>query len=232
MKRVTKQKTGVLMGVIYLVAFAVFNMLVFFIFENRGRLFWVSYAFMCVAFLVQIVSMLLSFKTFQVEAVFFGIPLASLSVYYFFAAIFAGAVFMIFQNAPFKLAFALQIIILAAYAVVAIITLLSRDYVQDVSDDIQESAAAMKMMHVDVSSLLPLTDDPALKTALRHLSETVRYSDPMSNSSVTEIEEQIMDKMDALRLSCETGQTAEALESCKQVEMLFMRRNRILKASK
>ena len=187
---------------------------------------------MCVAFIVQIVSMLLAFKSFDVEAAFFGIPLASLSLFYFLAAIFVGFVFMIFQSAPFKLVFALQIIILCVYGVIAIITLLSRDYVQDVSDNIQESAAAVKMMSVDVDSLMPLANDAELKKALRHLSETVRYSDPMSNSSVTELEEQIMDKMDELRLCCETEQTADALQVCKQVEMLFLRRNRTLKASK
>ena len=232
MKRVTKQKTGVLIGLIYLVAFAIFNMLVFFIFKKHNNVFWTSYAFMTVAFLVQMAVMFFAFRAFEVEAVFFGIPLASLSFYYFFAAIFAGAVFMIFQGAPFKLAFALQVIILVAFVVVAVITLLSRDYVQDVSDNIRESAAAIKMMHVDVESLLPYANDPALKTALRHLSETVRYSDPMSNSSVTDIEEQIMEKMDELRLSCETEQTADALAACKQVELLFQRRNRTLKASK
>jgi len=222
----------VMIGIIYLIAFAIFNMLVFFIFNERNGLFWTSYAFMCVAFIVQIVSMLLAFKSFDVEAAFFGIPLASLSLFYFLAAIFVGFVFMIFQSAPFKLAFALQIIILCVYGVIAIITLLSRDYVQDVSDNIQESAAAVKMMSVDVDSLMPLVSDAELKKALRHLSETVRYSDPMSNSSVTEIEEQIMDKMDELRLCCETEQAADALQVCKQVEMLFMRRNRTLKASK
>ena len=35
MKRVTKQKTGVMIGIIYLIAFAIFNMLVFFIFNER-----------------------------------------------------------------------------------------------------------------------------------------------------------------------------------------------------
>lgn len=232
MKRVTKQKTGALIGLIYLVAFAIFNMLVFFIFKKHNNVFWTSYAFMTAAFLVQMAVMFFAFRAFEVEAVFFGIPLASLSLYYFFAAIFVGAVFMIFQGAPFKLAFALQVIILAAFVVIAVITLLSRDYVQDVSDNIRESAAAIKMMHVDVESLLPYANDPALKTALRHLGETVRYSDPMSNSSVTDIEEQIMDKMDELRLSCETEQTADALAACKQVELLFQRRNRTLKASK
>jgi len=228
----TTQKTATMLGMIYVIAFAVFNMLVFFIFDEKNGVFWTSYAFMCVAFLVQIASMFLSFKTLEVEAVFFGIPLASLSLYYFFAAIFAGAVFMIFQQASFKLAFALQIIILAAYAVVAIITLLSRDYVQGVSDHIQESAAAVRMMTVDVECLLPLTEDPALKAALKHLKDTVRYSDPMSNSSVTDIEEQIMGKMDELRICCEMNQTEEAMQACKQVELLFARRNRMLKASK
>lgn len=232
MKRATKQKTGAMIGVVYLIAFAVFNMLVFFIFDEKNGVFWTSYAFICVAFAVQILSMILSFKSFQVEAVFFGIPLASLSVYYFFAALFAGVVFMIFQNAAFKLAFAVQIIILAVYGVIAIVTLLSRDYVQDVSDNIQESTTAVKMLRVDVDTLMPLVSDAGLKAALRHLSETVRYSDPMSSSAVTDLEEQILQKVDELRIYCENQQVPEALRTCKETELLFLRRNQVLKVSK
>lgn len=232
MSRMTGKKTGVMLGLIYLIVFGVVNMLVFFVFDEKNSIFWVSYGFMCVAFAAQIVSMFLAFRALETEAVFFGIPLASLSLFYFFAAVFTAAVFMVFQKAPLKLALALQIIILAVYAVVAILSLMSRDVVQDVNDQIKVSVTGIRTMQVDVETLMGYVDDAALKNSLRKLSETIRYSDPMSNDAVTAIEDEIMQAISELRVLCENGQNAEASQACRDVELLFVQRNKLLKATK
>jgi hypothetical protein len=70
---------------------------------------------MTLAFVIQIVSMFLAFKTADVETAFFGIPLASLSIYYLCAELVIGALFMIFQTAGLTLTFIIQILVLAAF---------------------------------------------------------------------------------------------------------------------
>ena len=120
-----KNKTVFGVGLIYIILLGVFNLLAFTIFKVHTSVFWVSYAFMTVAFLVQLASMYLSFKEIDVETVFFGIPLASFSVYYLCVALVAGTIFMIFQKAGFTLAIVIQILILAAFLIIAIISLLS-----------------------------------------------------------------------------------------------------------
>lgn len=232
MARVTKNKTNVMLGLIYLIVFAVLNLLIFLIFDEKNAVFWVSYVFFCIAFIVQIISMFLAIRGQDVEAVFFGIPLASLSLFYFFAAVFTAAVFMFFQNVPMKLVVALQIIIVAVYAVVAIVALLSRDIAQDVSDNVKSGVTAIKTMQVQVEMLMAQTADAALKNSLRKLSETIKYSDPMSNDAVTEIENQIMQSLTELRILCENNQTMDAIGACKAAELLFMQRNKLLKATK
>ncbi|MBQ8559447.1 MAG: hypothetical protein IJ439_05635 [Tyzzerella sp.] len=232
MKSNIAKKTSIMTALIYVIVFAIFNLLVFVIFENRNNVFWTSYAFMCVAFVVQIASIILAFKSPDTESTFMGIPLVSLSLYYFFAAIFAGAVFMIFQVAPIKLAVTVQVLILAAYAVVAILALMARDVVQEVNDDVKEKVAAIKTLNVDVDVLIPQVSDPTVKKALKKLSETVKYSDPMSNDAVADIEQQIMQYMNALRVYIENNNNAEAVSVCKDIEVLFLQRNSLLKATK
>lgn len=232
MKKSTAKKSWIMMAAIYAIIFAVFNLLVFVIVNEKNGVFWMSYAFMCIAFVVQIASMLLSLRSLEAETVFMGIPLASLSMYYFFAAIFVGAVFMFFQNAPFKLAIVLQILILAIYAVVAIMALMSRNVVQDVNDNLKENVEAIKTLVVDVDVFVPQVSDPALKKALKKLSETIKYSDPMSNAAVADIEEQIMQTVNELRINIENSRNAEAIQTCKDIEVLFMQRNSLLKATK
>lgn len=232
MKKSTAKKSWAMTAAIYVIIFAVFNLLVFIISNERNGVFWMSYAFMCLAFIVQIASMLLSLRSLETETVFMGIPLASLSFYYFFAAIFVGAVFMFFQNAPFKLALVLQVLILAIYAVVAIMALMSRNVVQGVNDTIKENVQAIRTLTVDVDVFIPQVGDPALKRALKKLSETIRYSDPMSNEAVADIEEQIMQTVNELRVNIENNKNEEAVQSCKDIEVLFLQRNSLLKATK
>ncbi len=232
MKKSTAKKSWIMTAVIYAIIFAVFNLLVFVIANEKNGVFWMSYAFMCIAFIVQGASMLLALRSLETETVFMGIPLASLSLYYFFAAMFVGAVFMFFQNAPFKLALVLQILILAIYAVVSIMALMSRNVVQDVNDNLKENVEAIKTLVVDVDVFIPQVGDPALKKALKKLSETVRYSDPMSNAAVADIEDQIMQTVNELRINIENSRNADAIQTCKDIEVLFMQRNSLLKATK
>lgn len=232
MKKSTAKKSWIMTAIIYAIVFAVFNLLVFIIAKEKNSVFWMSYAFMCLAFVIQIVSMLLALRSLETETVFMGIPLASLSFYYFFAAIFVGAVFMFFQNAPFKLALVLQILILAIYAIVAILALMSRNVVQDVNDNLRENVQAIKTLNVNIDIFIPQVSDPALKKALRKVSETVKYSDPMSNAAVADIEEQIMAMVNELRINIENNKNAEAIQTCKDIEVLFMQRNSLLKATK
>lgn len=232
MKNSTAKRTGMMAALIYVIIFAVFNLLVFLIFKEKNNVFWLSYGFACMAFAIHIGSMFFALRTLETEAVFMGIPLASLSFYYFFAAVFAALVFMVFQVAPFKLALVIHILILAVYMAVAILALMARDVVQDVSDTVKENVAAIKTLNVDIDVLIPQVSDPSLKKALKKVSETVKYSDPMSNEAVAEIEQQIMQMVNELRIHIENNNNAEAVQACKDVEVLFLQRNSLLKATK
>ncbi len=232
MKNSTAKRTGMMTALIYVIIFAVFNLLVFLIFKEKNNVFWLSYGFACMAFVIHIGSMFFALSTLETEAVFMGIPLASLSLYYFFAAVFAAVVFMAFQVAPFKLALVIHILILAVYLVVAILALMARDVVQDVNDTVKENVAAIKTLNVDIDVLIPQVSDPSLKKALKKVSETVKYSDPISNEAVAEIEQQIMQTVNELRIHIENNNNTEAVQACKDVEVLFLQRNSLLKATK
>ena len=219
-------------ALIYAVLLGVFNLLVFTIFKTRTDVFWLSYAFMTLAFVVQIVSMLLAFKTADVETMFFGIPLASFSIYYLGAALVIGALFMIFQAASFTLALVIQILVLAAFVIIAVISLMSRNTVKEINDNVKDNVASLRSLLVDVETVRDSCSDPELKESLRKLSETIKYSDPMTNESVAGIEEQIRRKISELRVTVDDGQTEDSGKVCAELERLFVERNRKLLASK
>lgn len=227
-----KTKNTVAFGLIYVILLGVFNLLVFTISKSRNDVFWLSYGFMTLAFVVQIVSMFLSFKSADVETAFFGIPLASFSVFYLGAELVIGALFMIFQMASLTLALVIQVLVLAVFLIIAIISLLSRDTVQQISDNVKEHVSNLKSVLVDIEMLMDGCTDPELKASLRKLSETVKYSDPISNEAVADVEQRIMRKISELRINIDDNQIADAKQSCADLERLYVERNKKLAISK
>lgn len=227
-----KGKATISIGLIYVILLGVFNLLVFTISKTRTNVFWLSYAFMTVAFAVQIVTMLLSFKTSDVETSFFGIPLVSFSIYYLCTSLVVGAVFMIFQNVGFILALVIQVLILAAFLIIAVISLLARDTVQAIGDNVKQNVTNLKSVLVDVEMLASSCSDPELRQALNKLADTVKYSDPMSTAAIELVEQRIMRKISELRVSMDNNQIPDALQACKDLEMLYIERNKKLALSK
>lgn len=227
-----KTKNTVAFGLIYVILLGVFNLLVFTISKSRNDVFWLSYGFMTLAFVVQIVSMFLSFKSADVETAFFGIPLASFSIFYLGAELVIGALFMIFQMASLTLALVIQVLVLAVFLIIAIISLLSRDTVQQISDNVKEHVSNLKSVLVDIEMLMDGCTDPELKASLRKLSETVKYSDPISNEAVADVEQRIMRKISELRINIDDNQIADAKQSCADLERLYVERNKKLAISK
>lgn len=227
-----KTKNIVGIALIYAILLGLFNLLVFTIFKTRTNVFWLSYAFVTLAFAVQIISMSLAFKTADVETVFFGIPLASFSIYYLCAAVVIGVVFIIFQRVNFMLALIIQLLVLAAFLIIAIISLMTRDAVQQIGDNIKENVNNLKSVLVDIELMRDSCSDPELKEALRKLSETVKYSDPITNDSVANVEQRIIQKASELRINIDDGQIADAKQTCGELERLYVERNKKLAISK
>lgn len=228
-----KQKSIGMTALIYVIIFGVYNLLILTIFKTRTSNFWISYGFMILAFAVQIVSLYLSVKSIDVETMFFGIPLLSFSFYFLLAELFISVVFMIFQQmASTTLTIVVQVLFLAVYLVIAILSVMARDTVQGISNNVKQKVFTLKLMEVDVDMLRQNCKDGELKSALGKLSETIHYSDPMTSEMVEEVEENIYQKLNELRVCCENEDFAEAKGACSQMERLFLERNRKLKISK
>jgi hypothetical protein len=227
-----KQKNLILTALIYAILLGVYNLLVFVIFKNYSSVFWMSYGFTTLAFGVQITSMLLAFKRADIETVFFGMPLASFSFFYLIAQICVGTIFMIFQNIGTTIPLVIQTIMLAAFLVVAIIAIMARDTVQAIGDEVKRKVEQHKATNVDVEMLYSSCSNAELKAKLKKLSETIRYSDPMTNEAIADVDQRIQQKISELRIYCENDEIAEAIKTCSALELLYVERNKKLLISK
>jgi hypothetical protein len=228
-----KKKSGLMLALIYLVIFVAYNLVVFLVFKNFNAVFWISYGFMILAYAIHIGCMFSIAKNPSVKALFFGIPLASFSIYFVLAELFTSVVFMIVKaNASVKVTIVIQALLLCVFAVIAIVSIMTRDAVSNVDKKIKENVNFIKGINVDVEMLIQRCTNPDATGALKKLSETIKYSDPMTNSVVATQEQMIMQYMAELRTVFDSGDMAAVKELCSKIELLFVERNKKLMISK
>lgn len=227
------KKFGMMTALIYFVIFVAYNLFVFLIFKNYNNIFWISYVFMVVAYLIHIGCAFYIGKNLSVRAAFFGIPLFSFSIFFICAELFVSFVFMIFKNsASVRVAVLIQALLLCLFIVIAVISLMTRDVVSDVDKKIKENVGNIKGLNVDVEMLIQRCTDAETTGALNKLSETIKYSDPMSNSAVATQDQMIMQYMPELRMAFDSGDMTKVKDLCGKIELLFVERNKKLMATK
>lgn len=229
----SKTKNYILAAVIYAAVFAIYNLLIFLIFNNYNNIFWISYGFMTAALIANIIIILIASKKTDVEAAFFGIPLMSFSVFHVIAEFFASFVFMIFRaNASVKLTVIIQAILFLIMVIFGALAILSRDAVQTVSDTVKKNVFQIKSLAVDVQLLENDCMDAELKTQLHKTREAIQYSDPMTNDSIAQLDEMIRGKVSELKYLCQSNNKAEAMQTCFKLQAYIKERNAKLLISK
>lgn len=228
-----KRRYGALSGIVCLVVFLIYNLLVFLMFRGFNAVFWVSYGFMLAVYLLHIVCVLGILGDVSARAVFFGIPLGVLSVYFVGAEFLTSMVFMLIRHrAGVKAAVLVQAVLLCLFVVMILAAVMTRDAVSHMASGTEERVRFIKGMNTDVEMLLRRSGDLSVKGALKKLSETIKYSDPMSNSAVADQERRIMQSLSELRVRFDAGDMVAVQELCPAIELLFAERNKTLMASK
>lgn len=224
-----KKKYSYMGLAVYIILFAVYSMVIFLIFNNRNNIFWISYGFFAAAFLLHIACVALSFRNLTANAVFFGIPLVSFSNYFLLSELFVSLVFMIFRKAAnVKLCTALQVILFAIFLVIAIISLASKSYTSDMTQQIQEDVRYVQNIRGALESLMQQCQHPAAKEMLRKAAEAARYANQKSSPSVQQIDDNIHRIMQDLESAYYQGDLAGLDRQCTALINAFGDRNRML----
>ena len=170
-----------------------------------------------------------TFKRYDIKAVFFGIPLVSLSNYFVLAELFVSFVFMIFRNSvSLKLCVVFQIVLLAVYLVITITSLASKTYASDITERITEDKRHIQNIRSELESLMLQCQHTEAKEILRKASEAVRYADQRSGESVVQLDQQIETTIQDIKSAYNNGDLIGLNAKCNELINEFSERNRIL----
>lgn len=207
--------------------FVIFNVIAFAIPTAKTATFRVAYIFTLIAFVMQPFIWKFAFKdTDTLKSKFLGIPLISVGVIYLLVQIVAVAVFMALSFVQSWIAIVVCILILGVSAVCLIGTETGREEIIRIEHKVSKKVFYIKSLQVDIEMLANAESDADTKAALTNLAEKIRFSDPMSNELLADLESKIIDKINDLK---STEQKATII---KELTLLFDERNKKCKLLK
>lgn len=196
------------------IAFVLFNVIAFAIPTAKTATFWIAYAFSVVAFALQIVIWKFAFKGADtLKSKFLGIPLISVGITYLIIQIIAFAVFMALPLTASWIAIVVCALVLGTSAICLIGTETGREEVNRVEEKVEKKVFYIKALQVDVEMLASTETDADTKAALAKLTEKIRFSDPMSNDVLSDLEAEITAKVKELKTAENKAEIITALDS-------------------
>ena len=196
---------GILFALVSIISFAVPT--------AKTATFWVAYAFTVVAFAAQIFIWNKAIGKESLKSKFLGIPLISAGITYLIVQIIAFAIFMALPLTASWIALVVCALILGISAICLIGTETGREEINRVEEKVEKKVFYIKSLQVDVEMLASLETDADTKAALTKLAEKIRFSDPMSNEVLGELEAEITAKVKELKTAEEKTAIIKVLDS-------------------
>ncbi len=204
--------------------FVLVSIIIFAIPSTKTVAFWISYIFTVLAFASQIVIWKISLGSAEsLKSKFLAFPVIYIGIVYLVIQIFALSVFLFIRTLPIWSAVVSCAVIAGISAICMIASTIGRNEIESISAKVQEKTFYIKQLQSDVELLADAETNIVTKSALTQLSEKIRYSDPMSDSQVTNIEKQISAKITELKFSMDKARIIDELN------LLLDERNRKIK---
>lgn len=209
---------GILFTLVSIIAFAVPTL--------KTATFWIAYVFTAAAFAAQIIIWRTALGKEALKSKFLGFPIVHIGIVYAIIQVIAFAVFLFVPTLPTWSAIVVCPIIAGLSAVCMISADAGRNEIELVEAKVQNKVFYVREMQADIELLADNESDAAVKTALTHLAEKIRFSDPMSNEQLADLENKISIKAAELKTA------SSKLEIITELNSLLDERNKKCKILK
>ena len=209
---------GILFALVSIIAFAVPTI--------KTATFWIAYVFTAAAFAAQIIIWNKALGKEELKSKFLGFPVVHIGIVYAIIQTVAFAVFLFVPTLPAWSAIVVCSFIAGVSAVCMISADAGRNEIERVEAKVQKKVFYIRELQTDIELLAGAETDTDTKTALTQLAEKIRFSDPMSNEQLTDLENKISAKVLELKTA------ANKVEIITEIISLLNERNkkcRILK---
>lgn len=218
--------------VMVFIILAVYNIIAFLLPINQGGMFWTGYGFSMAAILLTAGVGFYTLRREGLKSKVYGVSLLSLVWRYLIAQLIIGLLEMALPTVPFQYGIILNAILLGACLIGLITADIAKDEIERIDEKVKEKVSYIKSLQADIESLIGKSADEAAKKTLKDLAEAIRYSDPMSSSQLSAIENEIKVKAAGLSDAAASFDSSAIVSICGEMQQLVAERNRKCKTMK
>ena len=194
--------------------------------------FWIALAFIIIAFIGNLVCAWFTFKTNNLQKLFYSLPLTTISRTALTAMLIAGSVLMLIPKCPARVAAIICILIFAFNAVAVVKAVWAADAVSRIDENVKAKTSFIKNNTVNAECIMARAKSDAARTECKKVYEAMRYSDPMSSPELSVAEAKITVNMDELGKAVTMDDTLKISEIADNLVVLIGDRNKMCKALK
>lgn len=194
--------------------------------------FWVSYGWILLAFIGQLLCAYLTFKEENKQKIFYNLPLITISYFATLISVVLGAIFMVIPSLPSYLGAIACVLVLGLNTISVIKAKAAADMVGFIENKVQNSTHFIKSLTIDMENLKEQAMSDPIKAEVKKVYEAVRYSDPISNDALADLESQIVEKYDALTQAVAQGNLGMVQAVAGEMIILINNRNKKCKLLK
>ena len=221
----------------YFLGLAMYNVCLFVIvgFEEHNSPFWTGYGFMMGAFvLLGITVLLLRTRFVQPRDWLFGYPVLKHSAIYLVVEFVLSSLFMCLDEVEMLwwIPFLVQLIVLSIHLFFLLSCFFVQEAIIGVQKQVKKATVFTGFLQANVETIAAKVQDPEAKKAFLKLAEQVRFSDPVSNPKLAELEQQINAHITNADYYVMNNDMENALRSCESAKILLEERNKKTKALK
>lgn len=215
----------------WLAALGLFNLIAFIVpsVNKYDTLFWISYSLITLAFIGNLGC------AYYVAASkgkrFYNIPILHACVGALVALLIVGAVFGLIP-VPLWIGVIICFAILALNIIAVAKAVFVANTVSHVDEQVKTQTFFIKALTVDAQTLMNKTAGTDMAVLTGKVYETVRYSDPMSNPALSNLEGRIFQEFSGFSAAVDSGNAAAAQEQLVQLIALLEERNQKCKLLK
>lgn len=181
---------------ILLIGMTLFNITIFNIPYIRNDVFWIMYSFSMFAFILQFYFWLSSFSNQNsLKNKFLQLPILSVSTIFLVVQLFTCFYIISFLNIENWIAIIICSVILGITFICLLSSNIAIEEVIRIENKVNQDSNFINSVKANIEILILKEENEDVKKALSNLFEQIRFSDPISNEKLKDIENNIENKV-------------------------------------
>lgn len=192
--------------------------------------FWIAWLFVMLAFVGNLLCAKKAFQAENLEKLFYKLPLITVSYTGLIVMLLLGGALMLIPGCPAWISAVVCVVVVAFTAAAVVKADWAAETVEGTEKNIEKKTAFIRLKIIEAENLVTQAQNAETRAACKKIYEALRYSDPMSSDTLTDIEAKISEKLFACAEAVKNGENVSELTD--ELIALIDDRNRMCRVMK